>query len=296
MTTPDRTEIVAALERWGSSPTAPPDALFVARLGRRLVDTAGATDDDTTEVDLGRRADVVPLRRRAGLAAVAAAAVLTVAGAAAAVATRVVDDRVVPAAPVDAPSTRPTSATTVAVVPVPGRTTLVTPTPAAPSTVTSVAGVTEPPTTSTPPPAPTSAAPTTSPTDPAAGTEPVVPARPEPPASTPPPTDPPVTAPPPTTTEVRSPASMTNSCSVQAVDGQATIVCEWSEPAGGAASYRVLRGIQGQSVGRVLTPVPGARRYVDRLVTAGTTYLYTVQALDAGGVVIGHSTMAVVTL
>lgn len=82
---------------------------------------------------------------------------------------------------------------------------------------------------------------------------------------------------------------MTMACSAQVVDARPAVVCEWSEPVGGAVSYRLLRGVAGQPTGRVLTPAPGTRRVVDVDAAVGATYLYTAQALDGGGTLLGSS-------
>jgi hypothetical protein len=82
---------------------------------------------------------------------------------------------------------------------------------------------------------------------------------------------------------------MTMTCANRIVDTRTAMVCEWTEQPGGAASYRILKGIQSQNVGRVLTPPAGVRRYVDNDITAGETYSYIVQALDASGTLIGQT-------
>ena len=82
---------------------------------------------------------------------------------------------------------------------------------------------------------------------------------------------------------------MTLACSAQVVDTRPAVVCEWSVPAGGAASYRLLRGVAGQPTGRVLTPAPGTRRVVDFDAAPGATYLYTAQAVDSAGALLGSS-------
>lgn len=302
-----RRELERALEAWGDEAVPEPGPLFLARLERDLL-----TDDGAVEVaiDHGVGGRVIPLRRRTGLTAVAVAAVAAVAGSAAALGVfrpegsgvRVEPGSdgtapplplgpstsaapttslatTVPAttAPVGTVATEPsttsttgaTETTTSVVVTVgtdPATTTAVVTTPVVPA-VSVVPGVSEPP--------------TTRPTEPPATTA-------APPATTAAPTTTRATEPPPTTT-------FSVTCAVGVVDTRTAIVCEWTEPPGGAASYRILRGDQQAAVGRVLTPSPAnARRYVDHDVVAGHTYSFLVHALDANGTKTGQSNLVVV--
>lgn len=75
-----------------------------------------------------------------------------------------------------------------------------------------------------------------------------------------------------------APIAITLTCTGRRVGDTRSVLCEWSA-VDGAASYRVLRGD-----GRLLTPVKGARRYEDLAVTGEVTYTYLAQAVGSDGV------------
>jgi hypothetical protein len=318
-------DLVDALGRWGHEPTPLPDPFFTARLGRVL------TQDDAIEVDLDRRpARVVTLRRRVALATAAATAAVAVATAAVAVGSygRVSGVRVDPADdPPDVTLQQGDDALAPATTRAGGPPTSASPsTPRAGAPVSSNAagapaepGISATSTTAGDPTAtapPGSAAPTTvlaSPTlvEPRRSTSPpnTAPAVPGPPHTepttvgpiTPEPTtvgplapEPTSTGPPTTSTEPAPVVTMSLMCATRIVDTRTGVVCEWSENPGGAASYRILKGIQSQHVGRVLNPTAGLRRYVDYEVTPGEAYSYVVQALNASGTLVGQSNQIIV--
>jgi len=295
-----RRDLDDALQAWGDEPGPAPDPAFLARLEQRLRHGDGAVE---IEVDLQPTGRVVPLRRRVGIAGVAAVAVAAVATAAAALGTFAPEHgvRVDPGAdPTDVTlPVGPSTSTPTVTVTVSSSTTVVavTTATAAPAPVASTTTVADPTTTAgavtaaevttraTVPPAPATTRPTIAPTSA--------------PTTAPPVTDPPTTVPPvttvaPTTTEVHPVTTFSVTCAYAVVDTRPAIVCEWTEPPGGAASYRILRGDQQASVGRVLSPTPGTRRYVDHDIVSGHTYTYLVHALDAGGTRTGQSNLVAV--
>ena len=301
---PDRAAVERGLRAWGHEPAPPPSAAFLAGLEARLLD-----DDGPVEVTIRPGlAPVVPLRRKVGITAVAAAGALFVAGAAAAMGGLTRDDGVRVEPTIDRTATTAPSVNTAAPSSTAARPPVVVTVPAAadgapaggaspgPVVVVPSSAAVPPSTTSGPVERPSSSVeqprPSTTPATTAApvSTAPVT-TRP---AEPPPPTAPP-TLPATTTTEVHTAATMTLTCAAQVVDARPAVVCEWSEPVGGAASYRLLRSVAGQPTGRVFTPAAGTRRYVDYdAVATGTTYRYTAQALDAAGTVVAHSATATV--
>jgi hypothetical protein len=92
---------------------------------------------------------------------------------------------------------------------------------------------------------------------------------------------------------VQTPATITLECRV---DG-AAIRCNWSAGPDGTHHYRVLRGEAGSTgPGRVWDSIPaGTTVWFDPSALPGGTFLYVVQALDAGGAVLAHSNMASVS-
>lgn len=296
-----RHELERALEAWGDEAAPAPSPRFLARLERDLLADDGAVE---VTIDRGVGGRVIPLRRRAGLTAVAVAAVAAVAGSAAALGVfrpegsgvRVEPGNEGTAVPLpigpststarfpDATTTVPVTATIAGAVTTEGSTTSTT--GVAPTTTVTV-GIGAEPTSTV-----------------AVVTTVVVPVVTEPPTTRP--TEPPATttAPPPATTAAPTTTRATEppptitfavTCAVGVVDARPAIVCEWTEPSGGAASYRILRGDQQASVGRVLTPSPAnARRYVDHDVVAGHTYSFLIHALDANGTKTGQSNLVVV--
>ena len=304
---PDRAAVQGALRAWGHEPAPPPSAAFLAGLEARLLDDAGPVEV-TLRPGL---APVVPLRRKVGITAVAAAGALFVAGAAAAMGGLTRDDGMRVEPTIDRTATTAPSVGTAAPSSTAARPPVVVTIPAAAAIGTSPAGgaptgpmAVVPSSAAMPPSATTAPAdrPSSSAGQPRPSTAPATTAAPVTtapvttrPAEPPPPPTAPPTLPATTTTEVHTAATMTLTCAAQVVDARPAVVCEWSEPVGGAASYRLLRGVAGQSTGRVLTPAAGARRYVDDDAAAtGTTYRYTAQALDAAGTVVAHSGTATV--
>jgi len=116
-------------------------------------------------------------------------------------------------------------------------------------------------------------------------------------AASPPPTvAPPVKSEPSTTAttnaETPTPATLTLAC---APGGPTSIVCEWSaRTAGDFAGYRILRSTPGGTVGRVFSTGPGDHTLTDDSTTAGTSYVYVVQAINAAGAVLEHTPLVTV--
>ena len=287
-----RRDLDGALRAWGDEAGPAPDPAFLARLEHRL-----RHDDGAVEVDLQPAGRVVPRRRRVGIAGVAAVAVAAVATAAAALGTFAPEHgvRVDPDAdPTEVTLPLGPSTSTPAVV-VPPATTQVSISAATTAVPASVA-----PTTTT------AVDPGVSPSAPVQPTEPATTRATEPPTTEPPTTGPPITPTPtttttppattvaPPTTEVHPVATFSVTCAEVVVDTRPAIVCEWSEPPGGAAGYRILRGDQQAAVGRVLSPTPGTRRYVDPDIISGHTYSYLLHALDGSGTKTGQSNLVVV--
>lgn len=274
-----RRDLDGALRAWGDEAGPAPDPAFLARLEHRL-----RHDDGAVEVDLQPAGRVVPQRRRVGIAGVAAVAVAAVATAAAALGTFAPEHgvRVDPGAdPTEVTLPLGPSTSTPAVV-VPPATTQVSISAATTAVPASVA-----PTTTTAVDPGVSPSPPVQPTEPATTRATVAPTT----AAT---TTPPATTVAPPTTEVHPVATFSVTCAEVVVDTRPAIVCEWSEPPGGAAGYRILRGDQQAAVGRVLSPTPGTRRYVDPDIISGHTYSYLLHALDGSGTKTGQSNLVVV--
>jgi hypothetical protein len=112
------------------------------------------------------------------------------------------------------------------------------------------------------------------------------------PVTTPPVTAPPVTAPPAThevtTTLAPIDIQLAVSCSPGVIDTQIAVTCTWQatgSQAGQITEFHILRGQPG-APGRVFTAPGTATSYVDRPLTAATSYSYLVQAVIWGKVVV----------